>query len=139
MMSPEADGRTYACAFCRTRVQVEIDASQIAAGMRLDLSNADALLAQLANTLSQGFSEHTRIHAQGTWVHGLEVDTSPDVFVLKREGQRLVAQHRRVVRGIALRTETLALDRWVHLLTEALARLANSNARAAWVLAQLKR
>ena len=138
MMSPEADGRTYACLYCKTRVQVEIQGAQIAAGMRLDLTNADALLAQLANTLSTGFAEHTRIHAQGTYVHGLEVDTEPDVFILKREGHKLLAQHKRVVRGIALRTETLALDRWVHMLTESLARLANSNARAAWVLSQIK-
>ncbi len=46
-------------------------------------------------------------------------------------------RHKKMVRGIALRTETLAADRWVHLLTEALARHANQNARAAWVLAQL--
>ncbi len=138
MMAPEADGRTYACGFCHTRVQVAIDGAQIAAGMHLDLSNAEALLAHLANTLSQGFSEHTRIHAQGSYVHAIEVDTEPDVFVLKREGHRLLAQHRKVVRGIALRTETVALDRWVQLLTDSLARLANSNARAAWVLAQIR-
>ena len=29
------------------------------------------------------------------------------------------------------------MDRWVQLLTEALARHANTNARAAWVLANL--
>jgi hypothetical protein len=138
MMAPEADGRTYACGFCHTRVQVAIDGAQIAAGMRLDLSNAEALIAHLANTLSQGYAEHTRIHAQGSYVHAIEVDTEPDVFVLKREGHRLLAQHKKVVRGIALRTETLALDRWVQLLTDALARLANSNARAAWVLAQIR-
>jgi hypothetical protein len=137
MMAPESDGRTYACGFCHTRVQVAIDGAQIAAGMRLDLANADAFLAQLANTLAAGFAEHTRIHAQGTYVLAIEIDTEPDVFVVKREGHRVLAQHRRVVRGIALRTETVDVGRWVQMLTDSLARLANSNARAAWVLSQL--
>jgi hypothetical protein len=138
MMTPEADGRTYACGFCHTRVQVAVDGAQIAAGMRLDLSNAEALLAHLANVLTQGWGEHTRVQAQGNYVHALEIDTEPDLFVLKREGHRLVAQRKKVVRGIALRTETLALDAWVPALCDALARLANANARAAWVLAQLR-
>ena len=38
MMMPEPDGRTYACTYCRTHVQVAIDGQQIAAGMRLDLA-----------------------------------------------------------------------------------------------------
>ena len=50
-MTPQADGRTYACTFCRTQVQVAVEGHQIAAGMRLDLANVDAFLAQLAHTL----------------------------------------------------------------------------------------
>lgn len=137
MMTPAWDGRVYACPFCRTQVQVAISGDQIAAGMALDLANVDAFLGRLATTLSQGYAEHTRIQAQGQWVQSIEVELDPDVFLVRREGQHAVAQHRKVVRGIALRTKTLALDVWVELMTEALARHANTNARAAWVLAQL--
>jgi hypothetical protein len=137
MMVPAWDGRVYSCPFCRTQTQVAISGDQIAAGMALDLANIDAFLSKLAATLWQGYAEHTRIQAQGQWVQSIEVNLDPDVFMIHREGQSAVAQHKKVVRGVALRTKTLALDVWVDLMTEALARHANTNARAAWVLAQL--
>jgi hypothetical protein len=137
MAAPEADGRTYVCPYCRTRVQVAIGADQIAQGMALDLGNMEKFLAQLANTLSQGFAESTRIEANGPVVHLIEINLEPEIFTAKRDGGRVLAQHRRVVRGIALKTSTLPLDRWVEQLTAALARHANQNARAAWVLSQL--
>jgi hypothetical protein len=118
-------------------MQVAIDGAQIAAGMALDLSNMDAFLNKLATTLSQGFAEHARIDARGGWVMSIDVMIEPDRFWVQRSGQHVVAQHQRVVRGIALKTESLALDRWVELLTDALARHANTNARAAWVLGQI--
>lgn len=137
MMTPAWDGRTYSCPYCRTQMQVAISGEQIAAGMALDLANVDAFLGKLAATLWQGYAEHTRIQAQGQWVQSIEVDLDPDVFMVHREGQHAVAQHKKVVRGVALRTKQLALDIWLEQLTEALARHANTNARAAWVLAQL--
>jgi hypothetical protein len=136
-MTPHFDGRLYTCAYCRAQVQVAIGADQIARGMALDLANVDAFLARLANTLSQGFAEHSRIEANGSYVMAIEVLLEPDVFMVRREGQHAVAQHKKVVRGIALRTATLPLDRWVELLTESLANHANTNARAAWVLGQI--
>ena len=137
MMVPQWDGRVYACPYCRTQVQVAISGAQIAAGMALDLANVDAFLNRLAQTLWRGFSEHARIDAQGTYVMGIEVNLEPDVFMVRREGQHALAQHKKVVRGIALKTATLPLDRWLEMLMDALARHANENARAAWVLGQL--
>jgi hypothetical protein len=137
MMAPQPDGRTYACGYCRTQVQVAIDGRQIAAGMALDLSSVEVFLAQLANTLSQGFAEHTRIEANGRDVIAVEIDLDPDHFTARRHGREVVAEHKKVVRGVALRTHALPLDRWVEQLTEALARHANTNARAAWVLGRL--
>jgi hypothetical protein len=137
MMVPLGDGRTYACNYCHTQVVVAIDGQQIAAGMRLDLANADAFLAQIANTLATGFAEATRIQANGRQVLSIEVTLDPDVFLAHREAQGVVTQHKRVVRGIALRTTAVPIDRWVQMLTEALARHANTNARAAWVLGRL--
>ena len=136
-MTPGWTGRVYACPFCGTQVQVAIGADQIAAGMALDLANMELFLAQLANTLSAGFSEHTRIEANGRTVLSVEIELSPDVFIAKRNGRKVLAQHKRVVRGIALKTATLPLDQWVQMLTQSLANHANQNARAAWVLAQL--
>jgi hypothetical protein len=137
MMTPQADARTYACAFCHARVLVAVEGHQIAAGMRLDLGNIDGFLGQLANTLHAGYGECTRIQAHGTYVQSIEVTVEPDCFIVRREGAGVAAQHKKMVRGIALKTSTLALDKWVDMLTKALARQASSNTRAAWVLARL--
>ena len=136
-MTPQSDGRTYVCRYCNAQVQVAIEGHQIAAGMRLDLANADAFLAQLAAMLAAGFGAQTRVDAEGGRVVGLEVNLDPDVFLAHRESHGVVAKHRRVVRGIALRTATVPLERWVEQLTAALAKHANDNARAAQVLAEL--
>ena len=136
-MVPQQDGRLYACPYCNARIQVAISGGQLAAGMALDLANVDAFLSRLAQTLSQGFSEHARIEANGQYVMGIEVNLEPDVFSVRREGNHLQAHHKKVVRGVALRTRALALDLWVQMLTDSLAAQANTDARAAWVLGQL--
>jgi hypothetical protein len=136
-MSPGWDGRVYRCPYCSAEIQLAIGADQIARGMALDLSNMDLFLGHLAQALSQGFSERSRITANGTWVSAIEVSLEPDVFMVTRQGQSVVAQHKRIVRGIALKTSTLPLDRWVEMLMQALANHANTNARAAWVLGQI--
>jgi hypothetical protein len=136
-MAPEADGRTFACAYCGSRIQVAIGADQIALGMAVDLSNLEDFVAKVANALSQGFAEHTQIRANGRVVQAIELRLEPDHFSLERQRAGFVAQHKKVVRGVALRTATLSLDVWFQKLTEALAQHANQNARAAWVLSQL--
>ncbi len=136
-MTPQYDGRVYVCPFCQMKIQVAIGADQIAAGMAVDLNNIDAFLQRLANALYQGFREFSRIEANGQTIMMLELNLEPEVFMANRQGQKVVAQHKKVVRGIALKTSTLALDRWFEMLTQALARHANENARAAWVLGQL--
>ena len=138
-MTPQWDGRVYACPYCRTQMQVAIGADQIAAGMAVDLANVDVFLSKLAQTLHQGFSERSSIQANGTYVMAIEINLDPDHFHVHREGQHAVATHKKVVRGVALRTKTLALDVWYEQLTEALAGYANTNARAAWVLGQIGR
>jgi len=136
-MTPQWDGRVYTCPFCRTQMQVAIGADQIAAGMAIDLANVDAFLTKLANTLSQGFTEHTQIQANGALVMAIEVHLDPDHFHVHREGQHAVATIKKVVRGVSLKTKTVSLDIWYTQLTQALATHANTNARAAWVLGQI--
>jgi len=118
-------------------MQVAIGADQIARGMAVDLSNLEDFVARVANALSQGFGEHTQIRARGRVVDAIDLVLEPDHFALERQGQNFVAKHKKVVRGIALRTATLPLDVWFDKLTEALAAHANQNSRAAWVLSQL--
>ena len=101
------------------------------------VSHSTEYLPVFANTLHAGYGECTRITAQGPYVHAIEVTVEPDGFLVRREGAGVVAQHKKMVRGIALKSTILPLDQWVDLLTKALARQAGSNARAAWVLARL--
>lgn len=137
MMVPQWDGRVHACPYCRTQLQVAIGGDQIAAGMAMDFANVDAFLARLAWTLTQGFAEHARVQSSGDYVTSIEVWLEPDQFILRREGREAVAEHKKVVRGVALRTKRLALDEWHQKLCDALAAHANANARAAWVLKQI--
>lgn len=136
-MLPSADGRTYHCKYCGSQILVAVEAEQLAAGMRLDLSNAAAFLERLARTLEAGFPERTRVHRQGGAVTGVEIDLGAEVFVAKHEGHHVVGQHKKVVRGIALKTATHPLDRWTSLLHTALAAHANENTRAAAALQSL--
>ena len=137
MMTPQHDGRTYLCEYCKHTLQVAVQAQQIAAGMRVDMRDMHTFLAQLAQVLSTGFAECTKVTASGPEVNALEINLDPEIFMARREGLGVLAQRRRMSRGIALKTETLPLDRWYQALTDALARHANSSARAAAVLAQL--
>ena len=137
LMTPQADGRTYACGYCSAKIQVAIDAKQIAAGMRLDLANVDAFLLELATAMSSGFAERTRVQSDAGRVVLLEVNLDPDMFVARREPHGVVVQHKKMVRGIALKTKTHPLDRWVEMLTTALAAHANTSAHAAQVHALL--
>ena len=138
MMHPQGDGRTYVCDYCKTQVLVAVEGHQIAAGMHLDLSNIEGFLGQLANTLHAGYGECTRITAQGTYVHAIEVTVEPDGFLVHREGAGVVAQHKKMVRGVALKTSPHPVDVWVGLLHKAIATHVNTNAKAAAALAQLR-
>jgi hypothetical protein len=137
MMVPQWDGRLYQCPYCRTQVQVAIGADQIAAGMAADLSDVDGFLARLAATLQEGFSERAQVRVEGGFVHGIEIDLETDRYVVHREGPRAVASHKKMVRGVALKTKQLPLDEWYARLTESLAAWANTSARAAWVLGKI--
>jgi hypothetical protein len=105
--------------------------------MRLDLSNASAFLTRLAHTLETAVAERTKIQRHGADVVVIELDLAPDVFIAKREAHGVLAQHKRMVRGIALKTATHPLDRWVEMVTSALATHANENARATAALSAL--
>jgi hypothetical protein len=129
-MDPGAEGRTFGCKYCGSVMQVAVDAAQIAAGMRLDMSNTSAFLHRLAQTLETAVAERTKIDRHGVEVIAIQLDLEPDVFIARRESHGVLAQHKRLVRGIALKTATHPLDRWVEMVTAALAAHANENARA---------
>jgi hypothetical protein len=136
-MTPHADGRIYACAHCGSQEQVAIDSAQIAAGMKLDLADVEGFVFGLARSLQIALPDRTRVLHEGQRIVLLELD--PHLFVTRREPQGgFTAQYKKLVRGVALKTKTLALDAWVQQLTKQMAEHANQNAKLAQVLAQLK-
>jgi hypothetical protein len=128
-MDAGADGSSYGCKYCGSVTRMAVDAAKIAAGMKLDFANAGAFLHRLAHMLETAVAERTKIERHGSEVMGIELDLAPDVFLAKRESHGVLAQHKRLVRGIALKTATHPLDRWVEMVTTALAAHANENAR----------
>ncbi len=136
-MLPAPDGRTYDCKYCGAQIMVSVEVEQLAAGMKLDLTNAAAFLDKLAHTLESAFADRTKVHRQGAEVHGIELDLGADVFVAKRDGRGVLAQHKKMVRGIALKTVAHPLHQWVTMLHTALTGFANENTRASQALAAL--
>ncbi len=127
----------YGCKYCGAEVQLAVDGAQIAAGMRLDLSNASAFLTRLAHALETALADRTKIQRHGAEVVLIELNLGTDLFVAKREGHGVLAQHKKMVRGIALKTATHPLDRWVEMMTSALAAHANEDARATTALSAI--
>lgn len=138
-MIPGGDGRTYACEYCDAKVLVAVDGGQIAQGMALDLANIDTFLTQLADALSTTIPEHLKVQRHGAHVVAIEIAFPSDVFLAKRDPQGIVAQQKKLVRGVALKTATHPLDHWYEQLMRALAKLANENARAGAALSRLGR
>ncbi len=138
-MTPKQDGRIFRCPFCDAELQVAIDAAQLARGMKLDVSNVEHFVISLASQLRHALPDRTRVHHEGPTIILLEVNLDPHLFLTRRESHGgFTAQYKKLVRGVALKTKTLALDQWATELSTAIAAHANDNARLANVLAQLK-
>ncbi|HTR52025.1 MAG TPA: hypothetical protein VMJ10_15035 [Kofleriaceae bacterium] len=131
-------GGSHVCTYCGAQQQVAIDSDQLAAGLQLDLANVEEFMHSLAHSLHGHFGDRTKLVAQGGRVELFEINLDPDLFLARRERGTVVAQYKKLVRGVALRTATHPLDRWVELLAKALAAHANENARVAAVLARLR-
>ncbi len=126
------------CVYCGAEVRVSVDSGQIAKGMALDLANAEAFMTKLSAALTHGFGDRAKIQREGSRIVLLELHLDPDVFIARREYETIIGQHKKLVRGIALKTATHPLDRWVEMLTTAIAVHANSSATAAQALAQIR-
>jgi hypothetical protein len=138
MMKPRSDGRTLSCPYCEAELQVAVGADQIAAGLKLDRTNIDAFVFEVARSLHDGLKDRSKLQLEGTRVVHFELDLGADLFLVLREAGAVVTRHKKMVRGVALKTTTHPVDRWVELLSKSLAAFANENARVAQVLSQLK-
>ena len=132
------DVRKGVCQHCGAELMVAIDSAQIAAGMQLDIANADAFMRQLARALGHAFGQRTRIEWSSGKITKVALDLGKDMFVAVLEIDQVVGQKKKMVRGVALKTAHHPIDIWVGLLHEAIATHVNTNAKAATALAQLR-
>ena len=137
-MKPQSNGRTMACPFCGAEVRVAVGAHELARGLSFDRNNIDAFMLSLAQELHAGMKERSKLQLDGARVAVFELNLDSDLFVVIREAGMVVTRHKKMVRGVALKTTTHPVDRWVELLSKALAAFANENARVAQVLTQLQ-
>jgi predicted nucleic acid-binding Zn-ribbon protein len=132
------DVRRGVCQHCGNELVVAIDSAQIAAGMKLDMANADAFMTQLAKSLGHAFGQRTRVHWERGRIVKVELELGKDMFVAVLDIDQVQGQHKKMVRGVALKTTHHPIDVWVGLLHEAIATHVTTNAKAATALAQLR-
>jgi hypothetical protein len=132
------DVRKGGCQHCGAELTISIDSAQIAAGMQLDLANAHAFMNQLARALAHAFGERTKIQWDRGAITKVSLELGKDMFVAVLQIDTVEGQHKKLVRGVALKTKIHPIDVWVGLLHEAIATHVNTNAKAATALAQLR-
>jgi hypothetical protein len=110
-----------------------MDLELLAASLRADAADAPAWVGVLGEKLAAALPTRVALHRAGMLHHGpidgLAVDLGAWRFALRLEQGRPVAERIHLVRGIALKTEALALDDWINALSEALAALAATSER----------
>ena len=116
----------------------------VASSLRADLSDSSAFLGALAEKLSGALPQQCIVERKGSLfsrekpIHRVAVDLGEHRYVIERTDRGgLRAACTRVVRGIALKTEELAIDAWIDGLSRALSQYAATNAQARMALERL--
>lgn len=129
-----ADGRTIRCDYCGAGQAQAIDPGLLAASLRAEGGSVERLFESLAEKLASELPELARVERRGGFfsakrIEAVEVALTDRLFTLRREGGRVVASRGEMVRGIVVKTETLAVDAWLDALCAALSAHAGSSAR----------
>jgi hypothetical protein len=130
-----ADGRSIECKHCGARSARAVDPAKLAASLKTEGESIDQFLERLAKTLSEAFPEHTVVETSGGFlsakhVKSIEVTFPDEVYRIARKGHHVEAEKKKLVRGIALKTEHPAVDAWLLGLSGALSRLSASSQSA---------
>ncbi|GAC1656870.1 MAG: hypothetical protein NVS9B1_13210 [Candidatus Dormibacteraceae bacterium] len=114
----------------------------VAASIRADAADSRLFLEVLAAKLAGALPGATRVeHDGGLWggkhVKRLHVELVDHHYELARTGTGLAASRSHTVRGITLKTESLALEQWIEALARHLADHAQTSARDHAALSRL--
>ena len=129
------DGRSVTCAYCGAKAARAVDPAKLAASLKAEGQSIEQFLEHLGKTLEQVFPEHTTVETAGGFlsqkhVASIEVAFPEEVYRIARHGHHLETEKKKLVRGIALKTEHLDVDAWLIGLAGALSKLSASSARA---------
>lgn len=111
----------------------DLNFDQLASALRADLADMHIWVATVSTKLAGALPTRVRLRHGGLFgggpVEGVEADLGNWRFTLRLDRGHPIAERTHIVRGVALKTESLALDDWIDLLSQELAQLAASSAR----------
>lgn len=119
------------------------DFEQLAAGLRADSRDLSTFLEVLADKFNGALPGRVKVEYQGGMlrrnkqVRRILIQLGEDRFEVAREQGAVLARRVRVVRGIALKTEELAVDSWLAELSRALVREGQSTSEGRIALERL--
>lgn len=121
-----------------------LDVEMVAASLRADAADLGVFLEVLASKLSEAIPQGVRVLHQGGLfgpkkVRRVEVVLGEHVLHIERAAGGLRAGRTHYVRGIALKTEALAVEHWVDELARQLTEHARVNSAAREALGRLVR
>ena len=114
----------------------------LAAALRSDARDLEVFLEVLSAKLSDALPGAAAVEHEGGLfskkrVRRLQVQLGEHRYELARAGRGLEARHSHAVRGITLKTEVLAVERWIEELSHHLAEHARSSDQARQALGRL--
>jgi hypothetical protein len=119
------------------------DFEQLAAGLRADSRDLSTFLEVMAGKFTRALPGRVKVEYQGgvlrrnKQVRRILIQLGEDRFEVAREQGAVLARRVRVVRGIALKTEELAVESWLAELSRALVREGQSTSEGRIALERL--
>lgn len=119
------------------------DLDLLAASLRADAGDTAAFLDALAARLEGALPGQVEVDRKGRMFGGakharrIAVRLADSHYEIEGDGGALVARRRSVVRGIALKSEDLAVEAWIENLSRDLLALAESSERGRLALERL--
>lgn len=113
-----------------------MDFDLLAAALRSDSTDERTFLEVLSRKLLDALPGATVVEREGGLLHRdhrvarLAVTLGSVAFEVRRRGERVEAERRQMVRGIALKSEQVSLGKWIEELSAALVEHARSSAEA---------
>jgi hypothetical protein len=121
----------------------DADLDLVAASLRADAADLEAFVEALAVKLEEALPGQVQVERRGGLlgankrVRRIEATLGDQRYELEYERGRVTGRRRSVVRGIALKTQELALDAWIAELSKELLQESERSERGRQALARL--